>query len=307
MTLTQFQYIIALDDHRQFQDAADHCFVTQPTLSIGVKKLEEELGVTLFNRKSTPLEPTTIGKQVITRARAIIKSANDLSYYVENQKGELKGEFKIGVIPTLAPYVIPLFFSTFRTKYPDIKLIIEENQTHILIEQIEKELIDTAILVTPVKEAGLSTINLYEEPFVGYFSDNHPLLSHKQLTSEDITTKDLWLLNQGHCFREQVLNICDIKRSERDFIYESGSIETLRKMVDQNLGYTLIPFAALNDMEEGKMENVRFFKEPQPTRQVSLIHNPMTIKQNLITLLQNFILEAVHPDLRNQKGQKIPI
>ena len=307
MTLTQLEYILALDQHRHFIEAANHCFVTQPTLSMGVKKLEEELGVSVFNRKVTPIQPTAIGLKIIERAKQILKESRDLKTFVEQERDDLAGEFKIGVIPTLAPYVVPSFFKEFRTNYPKVKLIIEENQTHVLVDQLEREAIDVAILVTPIKSHTFGQMHLYDEPFVGYFSDDHTLLAKKNLQPTDIQTDDLWVLNQGHCFREQVLNICNVNHSDRDFIYESGSIETLRKMVDLNTGYTLIPWAAISDLTEESISRVRYFEDPQPVREISLLHTKSSLKIRLIDLLKETIRKGVDTHLLGVKGDKIDI
>ena len=296
MTLTQLEYIVALDDHQHFIHAADSCFVTQPTLSMGIKKLEEELSVVIFNRKSNPIEPTEIGKEIIKRARLILKHSKDLESFVTSQQDDIVGEFRIGIIPTLSPYLIPILFKDFTSKYPQLKIIIQENQTHLLLEQLERESLDVAIMATPFNH-NFQSIKLFDEPFVGYFADNHPSLLKKSITVKDLNPDDIWILNQGHCFREQVINICNIASKKRDYVFESGSIETRRKLVDQYQGYTLIPYLAIEDIPENNKDRIRLFEDPQPVREISLMHNDYTVKSKIIQLLKNEIISKISPTL----------
>jgi LysR family transcriptional regulator, hydrogen peroxide-inducible genes activator len=294
MTIQQLEYVIALDNHRHFVTAAEHCFVTQPTLSLQVKKLEDEIGVIIFDRSHNPLTPTSQGELIIAKARIILNEVHQLKEMVTEERDSINGNFKLGIIPTISPYLVPRFFGNFIKAYPDTTLDIDEMQSEDIIKQIELGKIDIGILVTPVNESFLREIPLYKEPFLYYGGDDSPLKPKKQITSNDIDgLPGLWLLNSGHCFRNQVLNICNIPRTQKNISFKSGSIETLKLMVDNYGGYTLIP-----DMAEPNTSSnavIIHFKNPKPVREVSIVVHKSFAKEGLIDCLRKEILKVIPP------------
>lgn len=294
MTLQQLQYIVALDTHRHFVRAAESCFVAQPTLTLQVKKLEEEIGVMIFDRKSQPIIPTMMGEQIIEKARQILRDVEGMKQMLSAEKETVSGNFKLGIIPTLAPYLLPLFLKTFSDSHPDVHLEVKEMQTADIIKGLNNNTLDLGILVTPLEEKSIREIVLFYEPFMVYTSSTNALSTKNIIQPEDIKNEGLWLLNQGHCFRNQVLNICNEaidKNTHSGFSFESGSIETLKNMVRNNLGYTLIPELSVNKKIDDAF--IRKFSEPQPVREVSLVvHNSFT-KELLLTHLRKAILSNV--------------
>lgn len=292
MTFQQLEYIVTLDNERHFVRAAQKCFVTQPTLTMGIKKLEEELNTILFDRKKHPVEPTKTGVRVIEKSRQILREANQLRQLVKGEKESLEGTFRVGVIPTLAPYLMPLFLGDFIQENPNTNLIIEELQSHHIMEMLKNDTLDVGLLVTPLEDQQLREIPLFDEPFLVYSSEKHPLYKKSEINTSDITEDGMWLLNQGHCFRNQALNICGIEsRSQNAFTYESGSIETLKRMVEKNFGYTLVPELSVTDEIENP--RVKRFKKPEPVREVSLVVHNSFSREGLIDKLKKAILEKI--------------
>ena len=301
MTIQQLEYIIALDNHRHFVSAAQSCFVTQPTLTMQVKKLEDEIGTMIFNRKKHPLVPTAAGERIIIKARQILREISQLKALVSTEKESIEGSFKIGVIPTIAPYLIPLFIGDFAKEHPKTKLIIEEMTTNSIIDALKADRLDLGILVTPLEEKQIREIPLFYEPFLVYVSLSHELFEKEKIKPEDIKPEGLWLLNQGHCFRDQSLKICgrelnDLRSDSSNIVYESGSLETLKKLVDRNYGYTLVPELAIDDVEKNK--NVRRFADPQPVREVSIVTHHSFAKEVLVDELRKSILAIIPKSYR---------
>lgn len=278
MTLTQLSYVVAVADHRGFALAANACFITQPTLSMQIQKLEDELGVTLFDRSKQPVEPTAVGEIIISQARIVLRDATQITELVKNQTKEVSGSVSLGVIPTLAPYLLPLFVQRLVKAYPKLRLTIHELQTEQIVEQISKGKLDLGILVTPLESNQIVEHVLFNEPFYLYASPDHQLLKRKTIQKNDLNSGEIWLLSDGHCFRDQALSLCrDIKSKSDDvsnFRFESGNLETLKKMVDQGAGYTLLPYLATREfVSREQKERVKEFATPVPTREVSLIHH----------------------------------
>lgn len=287
--------------------AAEHSFVTQPTLTMQVKKLEEELGTVIFNRNKTPLQPTRAGEKIIEQARIILNEAERLYELVKAEKEEMKGDFRVGVIPTVAPYLLPLILSPFVENYPEARLVIEELQSEEIIACLKKEEIDVGILATPLNEKNIREIPLYYEPFLVYASPGHPLYEADRVKEEDLTSDGLWLLSEGHCFRNQTLNICHYKEEmdrKKGFSYESGSIEALKNMVRNNSGYTLVPeMAVLNEIDSPYVKRI---EGEEPVREISLAAYAGYPKQFFLHALKSLIVPAV-PDrfVKNEKPLKI--
>jgi LysR family transcriptional regulator, hydrogen peroxide-inducible genes activator len=307
MTLVQLEYLVALDTHRNFVQAAEKCFVTQPTLSMQIQKLEEQLGVILFDRSKQPVVPTTIGTEIIAQARVILNETGKLNEIISERKGDISGELKLGIIPTIAPYLLPQVIVNFMDKYPAVQLIIWEYTTEQIIQQLKSGLLDCGILSTPVDDTSLNETPLFYERFVTYISNSNELLKKKLVTAGEINPEDVWLLNEGHCMRNQVLNICQRKKAARgkQFEYNTGSVETLKRMVDLNNGLTILPELAISDLTSEQLERVRHFRSPEPTREISIVTHRNFLKRNLITTLQNEIMEIIPKEMRSKKKREI--
>jgi len=306
MTIVQLEYAVAVDTYRSFVLAAEKCFVTQPTLSMQIQKLEDQLGVKLFDRSRQPVVPTEIGVEIIEQARKLLNESYKIKEIIEERKGEIAGELKIGIIPTIAPYLLPRVIGGFMEKYPKVKLIISEFTTEHIIQQLKVGLLDCGILATPLDEVTLLERPVFYENFVSYVSKNSPLFKKKALTTNDLDIDELWLLNEGHCMRNQVLNICKHKKSnDHQLDYNTGSIETLIKMVDLNSGVTILPELSMQDFSVKQMDKVRYFKSPEPSREVSIVTNKNFIKVRMIDALENEILNSVPKRMKSKKKKDI--
>jgi LysR family transcriptional regulator, hydrogen peroxide-inducible genes activator len=305
MTLQQLEYIVALDTHRHFVNAAESCFVTQPTLTLQVKKLEDEMGVLIFDRTKHPLVPTKPGQLVIQKARQILREAHQMNDLVNDDKDSLTGTIRLAIIPTLAPYLIPRFLGAFSANYPKIHLVIQEMESEQIIECLKSDTLDIGLLVTPLEEISLREIPLFNEPFLVYSSENHPFSSRSTIKPEEINSKGLWLLNQGHCFRNQVLNICNLNQKSTNgmnFDYESGSIETLKNLVKSNVGFTLVP--ELSVINEKNASCIKRFTSPEPVREVSIVTHKSFTKETLLEKLSNEILNNIPNTFKKGKQFK---
>jgi len=308
MTLVQLEYMVAVDTYRNFVLAAEKCFVTQPTLSMQLQKLEDTLGVKLFDRSKQPVVPTEIGIEIIEQARVLLAESQKIKEIVSDRQKELSGELKIGIIPTVAPYLLPRLITKFIEKYPKVKLIVWEQTTEQIIQQLKLGLIDCGILSTPLQEPGLTEIPVFYENFVAYTSKTSKLFKKKHIAPEDIDLEEIWILNEGHCMREQVLNICQHRRSTQNFLhfeYNTGSVETLKRMVEQNNGATILPELALSELSEKQLDRVRYFKSPEPAREVSLVIQRNFLKRRMIEALKAEILEFVPKRMRSRKKKEI--
>ena len=306
MNLQQLEYVIALDIHRNHVKAAEHCHVTQPTLSMMVKKLEGELGVKIFDR-SQPLKPTPSGELIISRARQILQEIKNLKEFIRNEKDSIEGEFRLGVIPTLAPYLLPRFLNEFLEKHPGTSFTVMELQTNDIIRYLKTNRLDLAILVTPVDDREIREIPVFYEPILLYTSEKLKYYAQNKVTLKSLTLDNLLMLEEGHCFRGQVENLCAGKGKKlyhHQLNYQSGSFETLKAMVDNNYGYTLIPELSVNV----KSKHVKHFTSPEPVREVSLaVHNGF-LKEMLLIKLRNAILKAIPAHFKkNDKYVRIPL
>jgi LysR family hydrogen peroxide-inducible transcriptional activator len=307
MTLVQLEYIVALDTYRSFGLAAEKCFVTQPTMSMQVQKLEDELGVKLFDRSKQPITPTEIGIEILEQSRNILKESYKLKELISNQKSSVSGELRIGIIPTMAPYLMPKVISAFMEKYPDVQLVIWEYMTDQIIHELKNGLLDCGILSTPLEDKSLQESPLFYESFVAYLSKSSQLINKKNLHASDINLDELWLLNEGHCMRNQILNICKRKKSDdlKPFEYNTDSVETLKRMVEMNNGITLLPELSISDFSVKQLDRVRYFKSPEPTREISIVTHRNYLKRKLILALEKEILDAIPKRMRNKKKKEI--
>jgi len=308
MTITQLEYIVAVDTYRSFVMAAEKCFVTQPTLSMQVQKLEDTLGVKIFDRSKQPVIPTEIGSEIIAQARVLLGESEKIRELITDRQKELSGELRVGIIPTVSPYILPKIISGFIVKYPLVKLIVWEQTTEEIIQQLKFGTLDCGILSTPLHEPLLTEIPVFYENFVAYVSKNSKLSKKKSISPEDIDMEEIWILNEGHCMREQVLNICQRRRSTKGFQhfeYNTGSVETLKRMVDQNNGATILPELALADLNDKQLDKVRYFKTPEPAREVSIVIQKNFLKRRMIEALKNELLEFVPKRMKSRKKKEV--
>lgn len=293
----QLDYLLAVDTHRHFGRAAQACHVTQPTLSAGLAKLEDELGVILFDRTVQPVVPTAAGLAVIEQARLAVAELNKLNAVALGASQTIAGRLMVGVIPTVSAYLLPLFLQEFATSYPKLSIEIREMTTAEISEALARETIDVGILALPIEGQALQSISLYQEPFYLFVHIDHPLAKKKVISPSDIDGKELWLLEEGHCFRDQVLQACNL-RGKRPTLanvkFESGSLETLKRLVARGLGYTLVPHLAI-DEGEGFDEFIKVIKftKPFPARDVGLLFRRAQLKRPAIEALAASITKAL--------------
>lgn len=308
MTFTQLEYVIAVDTHRHFAEAAEKCFVTQPSLSMQIHKLEKELNIRIFDRSKQPVVPTETGVLFIEQARKIIAERNLMHDIILNSKGTVAGHLHVGIIPTLAPYLLPLFVRQFLKKYPLVKLVVTELTTEQIIVQLRQGRIDAGILVTPLEEKGIIEQPLFYEELMAYVSKNEQAYKKTYILPQDIDPSKVWLLEEGHCFRSQIMNLCELKKISKEaihFDYEAGSIETLRRMVELNDGITIMPELATLNLPNSQLKFIRYFKQPSPTREVSIVTHRNVAKQKLLEALRDSILRCLPEKLRSNKPKNI--
>lgn len=295
MTITQLHYVLAVAEHQNFTKAAQKVFVTQPTLSMQIQKLEDELDVLIFDRSKKPIELTETGKKIVQQARNIVNESDRIQDIVDQQKGFVGGVFRLGIIPTVMPTLLPMFLKSFIRKYPKVKLKIEELHTEAIIEKLMDGHLDAAIAATPLELPNIKESPLYYEPFVGYIPEGHRLSSKSRLEVDDLDLDDILLLQDGHCFKEGILNLCKSTRAAGDdhFQLESGSFETLIKLANEGLGMTLLPYLQTLEMKEGEKKNLRMFSEPSPAREVSLIYDKSELKMQIIEALRSTIAGVI--------------
>lgn len=308
-SLTQLEYIIAVDTYRHFGEAAQKCFVTQPTLSMQIKKAEEELGVTIFDRTKQPVIPTDVGIAIIEQARTILRETGRLQEIVSSFQNEVNGSLRLGIIPTLAPYLLPVFIGRFIRKYPNIKLQVRELFTDEMTTALKNDTLDVGILVTPLIDRSIRTIPIFYEEIKIYIHPDHKF--HKdyksEIPSDALIGEDLWLLNEGHCFRNQMINLCKFRQDAPSkallpFEYESGSIEALKRLVDKEGGFTLLPELALPQ----KQDNIKSLGPAPPLREVSLAYVRNFAKTRLLELLKEEIIDSLPQEMLNpQRGQVV--
>lgn len=307
MTITQLQYVLAVAEHKNFTLAAEKCFVTQPTLSMQIQKIEEELNILIFDRSKKPIQLTAIGQKIVEQAKNIVNEAGKIKDIVEYQKGFIGGEFRLGIIPTIMPTLLPMFLNNFIKKYPKIKLIIEELNTAEIIFRLKNGHLDAAIAATPLEDEKIKEIVLYYEPFVAYVPENFSISTKTEIEISDLNLDDILLLQDGHCFRDGILNLCKNQNisAKNSFQIESGSFETLIKLADEGIGTTLLPYLHTLDLKEKDKSKLRHFKEPKPAREVSLIYPKSELKIHIIDALRTTISGIVKGAITFQNVQII--
>lgn len=306
MTLIQLQYVLAVAEYKNFTMAADKSFVTQPTLSMQIQKLERELNIEIFDRSSQPIKLTQIGEKVVEQAKVILREANKMSHIVFEEKGLVEGEFIIGVIPTVLPTLVPIFYRTFEKNFPKSKLIFRELQTDEIINGIQEGILDFGIMVTPLHEEQIVEQTLYYEPMVAYIPSFHPLHKQKIITVSDLQTDDLLILKEGHCFRNNVLNLCEPAQLKSQPVrLDSGSLDTLIKLANEGYGMTLLPSLHAEDLPAEFRKNVRYFDNPAPTRQVSLVYHHSNLRKSFVENLTKTIQSVLRGKIFLDKTENL--
>lgn len=309
MNIQQLEYIIAVDNNRHFSKAAEASFVTQPTLSMMIQKLEEELGVKIFDRSQLPVQPTEIGKRIIEQARVAVAQVNQIKEIIQEERGIVKGVFRLGIIPTISPYLLPRLMQVHSDNKFDIRIAISELTTDQILKGLSNDSLDGGILATPLKEPAVKEHAIYYERFFAYVSPREKALYAKtSLDESDLTVSKLWLLDEVHCFRTQILHLCNLKKrrgsNQSIFSYEAGSIDTLINIVDKNDGLTVIPEMALANLSETQMKNVRSFKNSTPVREVSLITRKEFFRERLLHIILEEVRLAVPKSLQDEAMKK---
>lgn len=308
MNIQQLEYIIAVDNFRHFAKAAESSFVTQPTLSMMIQKLEEELGVKIFDRSQLPVQPTPIGVQVINQARVIVSQVKQVKDIVQEEKGIVQGSLRIGIIPTISPYLLPKLIQKHTEHGYDIELIIEEATTEQIMEKLSSGTLDVGILATPLHNDRLAEYPVYYERFFAYVSpEETSLYAKKELDEEDLNINRLWLLTEVHCFRSQILRLCNMRKKRNIHTllsYEAGSIATLVSIVDQNSGLTIIPEMAIDHLTEVQKKNVRPLKKISPVREVSLVTRKEFLREKMLSLLVKEVKESVPASFLSEELKK---
>tara|TARA_R110002050_G_scaffold41242_1_gene100070 strand:+ start:65075 stop:66022 length:948 start_codon:yes stop_codon:yes gene_type:complete len=308
MTLTQIEYVLAIAEHGSFVEAAKKRYVTQPALTTQVKNLEEELGVMIFDRTKKPIIPTTIGEQIIAQAKEVVGQSRKLHDLVgEYQKIE-KGDLAIGIIPTISPYLVPLFINNFSKDNADVNVSVQEEITEEIIRKLKNGQLDVGIIATPIETTGILNIPLYYEKFYGYVSRSNENYHKKAINISELNIDDIWLLKEGNCFRDQVMNICNQSKKQifRDnFRFESHSIESLKRIVEVKNGMTLIPDLSLATIPTKNLDMVKELEGITPVREISLVVTRQFLKRRVIDRLMYAIQASISDELKTNHGHKI--
>ena len=303
MTLVQLEYLVVLDEMKHFARAAAECHISQPSLSMQIQKLEDELGIQIFLR-TNPLATTETGQVVVEQAKKILAEAGMMRALIEQEKSVVTGSLKFGVIPTLAPYLLPEFIEAFTKKYPNVRLSIHEMTTENIVRQLRNGTLEAGILATPLNHSDLKEEFLFNEAFVAYVSRAEKIFNKKYILPADINVNNMWLLEEGHCLRSQVMNLCELQKDasrEKHFDYAAGSIETLKRFVEKNGGITLLPELATYDMSSARKNMLRYFRSPAPAREISLVTLKTFTKTRLINLLSQTIIDNLPPQIGKKR------
>lgn len=307
MNIQQLEYILAVNQFRHFAKAAEHCHVTQPTLSMMIQKLEDELGVKLFDRTAQPVRPTPAGMKVIEQARVVLYQASLIKDIVSEEKHSLGDTFRLAVLPTIAPYLLPRFFAQLTEQHPDLDIRLLEMKTAPSLAALQRGEIDAAIIANQPNEAQLQGETLFYEQFFGYVAQRDPLFSKPLIRTADINDEHLWLLDEGHCFRDQLIRFCQMEKVKiRQAAYRLGSMETFMRMVESGNGVTFIPQLATLQLSQEQQKLVRPFAIPRPTREIVWVTRKDFVRHAVARILTGSIKGAVPKEMLSlQVGQKI--
>ncbi|MBB6276423.1 hydrogen peroxide-inducible genes activator [Porphyromonas circumdentaria] len=292
MTLQQLEYLLALDKHRQFAKAATACDITQPTLSTMIQRLEEELGVTLFDR--TQQRPTEIGLKVIEQARCILQEASQIKSIIDEEKNTIQGTFTLAVLPTIAPYLLPLVLPRWRTCFKDLELRIVEMKTSDCLRSITDRTVDMAIIASDPEQSDIRYSQLYYEEFLGYVSRNEKIYSSSVVRTSEVDPQRMWLLDEGHCFRDQLVRFCQLKyQNKSKLTYSEGNLISFMHIVEAGQGLTFIPKLAERYLDTNQRTLVRPFAIPRPVRGIYLAYRKDFVRQSVLTLFEESIRSSV--------------
>jgi LysR family hydrogen peroxide-inducible transcriptional activator len=308
VTFTQLEYIVAVDRLGNFRQAAKACHVTQPTLSMQIQKLEDELGVVIFDRSRQPIRATPIGQAILEQSRIALSQTSRITAIVAATKEAVEGELRLGVIPTLAPYLLPLFLDRFAKSHPKARLLIEESKTDDIIAALQRDRLDVGLLATPLGEPSIVEHRLFLEPFYVYAAKDSPLAALSEVSDVDLRNEKVLLLAEGHCLREQIVRVCRYRRGKGPqpggFEFESGSIETLCRLVERGHGYTIIPHLA-KASGASHAGRVVPFSEPRPSREVSLVVHQSFAREAMLRALAEAIRQALPRELRQADAAEL--
>ncbi|MFN5182931.1 MAG: LysR substrate-binding domain-containing protein [Bacteroidota bacterium] len=308
MNIRQIEYVLAVAEHRHFELASEKCFISQSTLSTMISKYEEEIGIIIFDRKKKPVETTSEGQLIIQQMKIIQKQLDELEELQMEIKGETRGEISISVIPTIAPFLLPMFLQNFAYKFPELKITVKEQTTEEIIRKIKIRELDIGIISIPVKEKEIIEIKLYDEPFVLF---DLGIKGSKIVNPKKIDFSNMWLMEEGHCMRTQVAEICDLnkknKKNQSNLDFKAGSIDSLLRFVKSNQAKTLLPYLAIQNFSEKEKIHVHNFESPVPMREVGLVVHEHFAKKKVLNLVKQDIIENVSSliPLTKQKGKAI--
>lgn len=310
MTLTQLEYVVAVATYKSFVAAAEKTFVTQPTLSMQINKLEEELNVKIFDRYKHPISPTEIGEKIVAQAKVILSEAKKIDELVNKSQGIVAGDFVLGVIPTISPYLVPKLIEKYNDDFPDVRLVIMELKTNDIIEKLKNDEIDCGLVSTPLDDNRIKEIPLFYEPLVAYFNPKYPKLKKSDVNINDLDLTNIWLMNEGNCLRNQVLDLCsehiDKLQKNRKFKFESGHVDTLKKLIDNNGGFSIFPEMSTSDFSSEDQKNIRRFSQQEPVREISLITSDHFVKNSILNSIISSITALVPEHMRAQtKNRRI--
>ena len=292
MTLQQMEYIVALNKYRHFVLAAESCHITQPTLSAMIQKLEDELEVKIFDRSNKSVNPTQIGIKIIQQAQTVINEIQRVKEVIADETGTMKGTLKIGIVPTVAPYIVPDFIYEFRQAFPEVNLYIDEMKSRVVMEEVKLGNIDAAIAIGPQNEAELLEIPLYKENFVLYFAENCAK-ALKEITPDILSDEHMWILKEGHCIKDAAFSFCR-SRATGQHVYEAGSIDTLIKIVDKNGGYTIIPELHKNFLTPKQLNQIRPIQGvTATTRSISMFIKNDYIRERMLNAIGDTIKRII--------------
>jgi len=306
MTLQQLEYILAVYKTGHFMKAAELCQVTQPTLSAMIQKLEEELDCKIFDRSQHPIQTTEMGEKIIRQAQIILYQANQLKEMLLKEKESVSGNLNLAIIPTIASYLLPRFIALFRNDYPDVSLKITEMRTETIIQKLKTAEIDMAILATPLNMPDLLEIPIYYEKFIAYISPGESIYELKELSANNLPLEHLWVLEEGHCFRNQIFNFCD-QMKVHNYMYEAGSIETLVKIVDINGGYTVITELHVDSLTQEQKKNLRNIVQPEATREISIVIRDDYVREGLLNAVADSLKKIIPPHMLDSRLKKFAI
>ncbi len=290
MNIRDLEYLIAVDEERHFHRAAERCFVSQPTLSGQLKKLEEELGVLLVERNNRQVSMTEAGEAVVKHARTVLAEIRTIKDVANFYHDPMVGDVRVGIIPTIAPYLLPVIMPPLNKSFPQLKIWLYEYQTHVLLEKLQKAELDFLILALPIEKHEFTEMDLFREPFRLAVKKDHDLAKKKHINFGDIANQELLLLEEGHCLRGHILDVCLLAGVKEEGQYHATSLETLRHMVGEGMGMTLIPELAV-PAKTRKADEIRYieFSDPKPNRRIGMLYRKNSYREEAFSNISELI------------------